>query len=82
MKRKLDAHDVPTAVEPSEAPNAASSLYSFEQLHLDARLLQAIVQERYARPSAIQEKAIPLALEGRDILGISQILPWFLISCL
>jgi len=42
---------------------------SFESLGLDARLLQAISIEQYAVPTPVQAKAIPLALQGRDILG-------------
>ncbi|MBC8569754.1 DEAD/DEAH box helicase [Zongyangia hominis] len=44
----------------------------FEQLHLITPLLRAVEQEGYETPSPIQEKAIPGALEGRDILGCAQ----------
>ncbi|KIY52888.1 ATP-dependent RNA helicase dbp9 [Fistulina hepatica ATCC 64428] len=36
---------------------------------LDSRLLRALVDLGFARPTPIQTKAIPLALEGRDILA-------------
>lgn len=58
MKRKLNNRDVPL-----------SQSSSFSSLGLDSRLLQAIVEEKYSRPTSIQAKAIPLALEGKDILG-------------
>ncbi len=36
------------------------------------RLQEALVSSGYRQPSPIQEQAIPVALEGRDILGIAQ----------
>ena len=41
---------------------------SFSHL-LDSRLLRALADLGFARPTLIQAKAIPLALEGRDILA-------------
>jgi hypothetical protein len=73
MKRKLNEHDVPEAVatvEEAKVPETKKSS-TFEDLGLDARLLQAIAKEKYATPTPIQAKAIPLALEGRDILGMT-----------
>jgi ATP-dependent RNA helicase DDX56/DBP9 len=36
---------------------------------LDARILRALADLGYARPTLVQAKAIPLALENRDILA-------------
>jgi hypothetical protein len=36
---------------------------------LDARLLRALADMGFARPTLVQSKAIPLALDGRDILA-------------
>jgi len=71
MKRKLNDNDVPEEVTSTSGVKEAgtSSAPSFEALGLDARLLQAIATEKYATPTPVQAKAIPLALEGRDILG-------------
>ncbi|KAG6890082.1 hypothetical protein C0995_012031 [Termitomyces sp. Mi166 len=41
---------------------------SFSHL-LDARLLRALADAGFARPTLVQAKAIPLAIEGRDILA-------------
>jgi ATP-dependent RNA helicase DDX56/DBP9 len=41
---------------------------SFSHL-LDARILRALADMGFARPTLIQAKAIPLALESRDILA-------------
>ncbi|GBN13041.1 putative ATP-dependent RNA helicase DDX56 [Araneus ventricosus] len=42
---------------------------SFRDFGLDDRLLEAIVCLNWKEPTLIQEKAIPLALEGKDILA-------------
>lgn len=44
---------------------------SFAELQLEPRLLRAIRDLKWASPTAVQSQAIPLALEGRDILARS-----------
>lgn len=43
----------------------------FKQLRLSESLLKTIEQMNFKEPSEIQEKAIPLVLEGKDVLGSS-----------
>lgn len=45
---------------------------SFTELGLSSPLLQAIEKQGYTSPSPIQEKAIPLVLEGKDVLAAAQ----------
>jgi superfamily II DNA/RNA helicase len=45
---------------------------TFSTLGLSEKVLQAIEAAGYTTPTPIQEQAIPLALAGRDILGIAQ----------
>jgi superfamily II DNA/RNA helicase len=45
---------------------------SFESLGLSAPVLQAVAEKGYTEPTPIQEKAIPIVLMGRDILGCAQ----------
>ena len=45
---------------------------SFESLGLRAELLRAVSEKGYTTPSPIQLQAIPLILEGRDIMGGAQ----------
>ena len=45
---------------------------TFRDLGLSAPILAALADQGYSRPSPIQEKAIPPALMGRDVLGIAQ----------
>ncbi len=44
----------------------------FEDLNLIPPILKALREENYAKPTAIQAKAIPLALNHHDILGSAQ----------
>jgi len=44
----------------------------FEQLGLIEPLLRALKKEGYSIPTPIQQQAIPVALEGKDILGLAQ----------
>ena len=45
---------------------------SFDNLGLDHRMLDAVGRLGYAEPTPIQRDAIPLALEGRDVVGCAQ----------
>ena len=45
---------------------------SFESLGLSAPVLQAVTEKGYTDPTPIQEKAIPIVLMGRDVLGCAQ----------
>ncbi len=44
----------------------------FEDLKIIEPILKAIREEGYTKPTAIQEKAIPLVLVGEDVLGSAQ----------
>lgn len=45
---------------------------SFDSLGLSAPLLKAIAKKGYTEPSPIQEKAIPVVLQGKDVLASAQ----------
>lgn len=47
-------------------------MQSFEELKLNRQLLNAIAEAGYQEPTEIQAKAIPLILQGHDVLGIAQ----------
>jgi ATP-dependent RNA helicase RhlE len=47
-------------------------LTEFKDLGLNKRVIQAIEKENYVNPTPIQEKVIPVMLEGRDIVGTAQ----------
>ncbi|SNS59603.1 ATP-dependent RNA helicase RhlE [Belliella buryatensis] len=50
----------------------SDSLLSFENFKLNKQLMEAVKEAGYTKPTPIQEKAIPLALAGHDVLGIAQ----------
>jgi superfamily II DNA/RNA helicase len=45
---------------------------TFEELGLGPEVLKAIADCGYTQPTPIQEKAIPIVLMGRDIIGLAQ----------
>lgn len=45
---------------------------NFDELGLSPKVLAAIKAAGYETPTPIQERAIPVALSGRDVLGIAQ----------
>ncbi|RDW59820.1 ATP-dependent RNA helicase dbp9-like protein [Coleophoma cylindrospora] len=66
MKRKLNADDVPA---PAAEVVETKEEITFASLGLDSRLLQGIAKQNFQSPTLVQSKAIPLALEGRDVLA-------------
>lgn len=78
MKRKLDQNDAPAVAEEQQAaePQSAEKLaaapgpvLSFAEFGLDPRLIQAVAQQNFEKPTLVQQKAIPLALNGQDVLA-------------
>ena len=45
---------------------------NFDQLSLTEPILRALKAEGYSNPTPIQQQAIPVVLEGRDLLGCAQ----------
>ena len=45
---------------------------SFDSLGLSAELLRALASQGYTHPTPIQQQAIPVILEGRDVLAAAQ----------
>jgi len=45
---------------------------TFEQLNLIEPILKALQNEGYTSPTPIQEQAIPILLQGKDLLGCAQ----------
>ena len=75
MKRKLNSDDVPEVVAPEagEAQTTTPAKATFDSLNLDSRILQAITREKFTEPTPVQAATLPLALSGKDILGMSGI---------
>ena len=45
---------------------------TFRELEIAEPILKAICEKGYEKPTPIQEKGIPVALGGGDMLGIAQ----------
>ena len=68
MKRKLNEENAPTPVNRESSGDEPKP--TFDDLRLDLRILQAVAKEGFVTPTAIQSKSVPLALEGKDVLGL------------
>ncbi|KAF8242432.1 DEAD-domain-containing protein, partial [Wilcoxina mikolae CBS 423.85] len=69
MKRKHNSEDDNAVTDVATTTTDTDTNTSFSSLGLDARLLQGIAKLGFANPTLVQAKAIPLALEGKDILA-------------
>lgn len=45
---------------------------TFQDLNLTNEIMKALTEEGYTNPTPIQQQAIPLVLQGRDLLGCAQ----------
>ena len=45
---------------------------TFTELTISEPILKALLIKGYQTPTPIQEEAIPVALDGKDLLGIAQ----------
>ena len=45
---------------------------AFKKLSIIDPILKAVAEEGYTIPTPIQQQAIPLVLEGKDLLGCAQ----------
>ncbi|GAA1343502.1 DEAD/DEAH box helicase [Arthrobacter roseus] len=64
----LENPDQPTAAPEDADPNEVL----FTDFNLDGRVLAALTDVGYEKPSPIQAATIPLLLEGRDVVGLAQ----------
>jgi ATP-dependent RNA helicase RhlE len=55
-----------------ELTSTAPPAERFDVLPLDAKLLRAVADQGYATMTPIQAKAIPIVLQGRDVMGAAQ----------
>jgi ATP-dependent RNA helicase RhlE len=61
--------ETPQAPQPVAAPTEAPR---FDTLPLDPKLLRAVADSGYLTMTPIQAKAIPIVLDGRDVMGAAQ----------
>lgn len=67
MKRKIEeTSDAPAKTKAAAAE--AGKEFSFTDLGLDPRLVQAVAEQKFSQPTLVQRMAIPIALKGQDVL--------------
>ena len=49
-----------------------SSMKNFNELDIENKLKNSIKYSNFITPTPIQSQAIPIALEGKDVLGTAQ----------
>ena len=59
-------------IETEEIPADEAVKVTFKELGLDPKIIKALDDMGYEKPTPIQARAIPSALEQRDVLGIAQ----------
>lgn len=59
-------------IETEEIPADEAVQVTFKELGLDPKIIKALDDMGYVKPTPIQARAIPSALEQRDVLGIAQ----------
>jgi len=62
-------HKVSNKVEPGENKYSEKSFFG---LGIAPKILEILERIKFKAPTPIQEKAIPLAIQGKDIIGIAQ----------
>ena len=70
------ADEVPDDAAPTQsaalaAAEAATVDVTFADLGLSAQMLRALTDAGYTRPTPIQAQAVPLAMKGRDLMGLA-----------
>jgi superfamily II DNA/RNA helicase len=63
---------VSNLTDPSQPKNATSPVANFSDFALDPKILKAVAEQGYTQATPIQAKAIPIVLEGRDVMGAAQ----------
>ena len=64
--------DLTTEPTPNEIAADAPVTVTFKELGLDPKIIKALDDMGYEKPTPIQANAIPAALAGKDVLGIAQ----------
>jgi ATP-dependent RNA helicase RhlE len=72
MTPTIEATPATTPVSGAPAATPVEQRITFAELGLEPELLDAVRDAGYQHPTPIQAEAIPLALKGRDIMGLAQ----------
>lgn len=69
---KHDSEDTDTTETSSDKESEQATTKTFADLGIIESLCEACTSLGFQTPTAIQEKSIPIALEGRDIIGLAE----------
>lgn len=76
IERAADADEAESAAEPADEAETESAAepdgVRFADLGLAPEVMEAVVHEGFEQPTPIQERAIPVVLSGRDMIGQAQ----------
>ncbi|MEY3509036.1 MAG: hypothetical protein RLZ21_793, partial [Pseudomonadota bacterium] len=61
-----------TPTDQIQPESSLPPLANFADFHLDPKILKAVAEQGYTQATPIQAKAIPIVLEGRDVMGAAQ----------
>jgi superfamily II DNA/RNA helicase len=64
--------EIPNTNEVGTAPNADAHTVRFADFGLAPEILRALSDQGYVHPTPIQAQAIPVVLQGRDVMGAAQ----------
>lgn len=67
-----EASDVSSPVVGPEEVDEDSTPVTFASLGVSPELCTALADMKFSKPTQIQRESIPLALQGRDIIGLAQ----------
>ena len=70
MTRMSDINTPPESLPAADA--SAASFPRFDEFGLAPPVLQALTDQGYIHPTPIQAQAIPVVLQGRDVMGAAQ----------
>ncbi len=67
-----ERHHLKSEIKTEEVAADEAVKVTFKELGLEAKILKALDDMGYEKPTPIQARAIPAALQQRDVLGIAQ----------
>jgi ATP-dependent RNA helicase RhlE len=71
IQSETNGSDIDTEM-PSELAVAVDPAVCFADFGLAPEILRALTDQGYVHPTPIQEQAIPIVLQGRDVMGAAQ----------
>ncbi|KAF9574876.1 ATP-dependent RNA helicase [Mortierella alpina] len=72
-KAALKAQEEPKKIyDPMEGVDTAFDISAWKDYRLSSLIENALRKQKFAKPSPIQEQALPLGLAGRDVVGVAE----------